>query len=138
MADEKDKKVEPVDHNHMSTVGSVASVAITTKVEPEPTEEELEQAVIKAEMEAGILILNANKRLEATREKLRQFKTDSAIEIGYGEKTWAGSVFLQCLYCPLDTPLSDKQRMLDHIEASHPEPRGLPTYDNLGNSIEGK
>lgn len=101
---------------------------------PEPTPDELEKAVIQAEIEAGKTILAANNKVARAKAALAK-ATDIDTGSGYGVKTWAGVSILQCFYCPLDVPANEEDRMIEHM-TSHPEPRGEVKYDNLGNALD--
>lgn len=121
---------------HTTATASKAEVKVDDKEENEEPED-LEQAVIKAEIEAGKAILAANRKLQKARDALADSLNNEEDQEskGYGIKIWAGATILQCLYCPLDVPGNEEDRMIAHMDATHPSPRGNPTYDNLGNAL---
>lgn len=120
---------------HTTSTTATASKAEVKVDDKEP--EDLEQAVIKAEIEAGQAILAANKKLQKARDALADSLNNEEDQDnkGYGVKIWAGATILQCLYCPLDVPSNEEDRMIAHMDATHPAPRGNPTHDNLGNAL---
>lgn len=149
MADDEKVKEEVVDEPTTPVVTvkppeHIPGINMATVAEPVTTEtpelDALDRELVEAEMKRGQALMKIDADFAKVADKVNAAKAEVLGErLGteaYGTKVWGGNiVILQCLYCPLDVPANEEDRMLAHIEASHPAPRGAPTYDNLGNFI---